>query len=161
MKYLMGLLLPVILLITGCGAGSAYEVLTYDNIIAAAVEAQKGVDAFNQTVVADTARQHEQMLQAVGVGIRDIAEQQALDPEQADALADSVVASLRVHLANYAEQEQRRAKLYEVTRDNLAYIVQISEQAKKFIVYRADIGAQWQQYLESTSRSAIGSIIGD
>ena len=145
-------------MLSGCGAGVTYDILTHDNVIAAAVEAKKGVDAFNVAVTADVVRRQDHMLQAVGSGIKTIAQEQAIDAEQAEALAQSVVANLKVHLANYAEQERRRAHLYDVTIDNLNYIIQISKQSKKFSIYRADIGVQWKQYLESSARDALGSI---
>lgn len=155
-KWIVGLL--ALVLLSGCGAGSAYELMLHDNVIAAATEAMKGVEAFNTTVIADTAARQEHLIQAVGDGITALAQDQAIDPDQADALAEGVVNSLRTHLANYAEQERRRVHLYEVTIDNLKYIIQISEQGKKFTIYKADIGVQWQDYLNSTAKSAIGSI---
>jgi hypothetical protein len=155
-KLIVGLLM--LFMVSGCGAGLTYDLLTHDNVIAAAVEAKKGVEAFNTTVIADTVVRREYMLQAVGDGIKELAQAQAIDAEQAKALAQSVVAGLKVHLANYAEQERRRTQLYEVTIDNLNYIIQISKQGKSYSLYRADIGIQWKQYLESSARDAIGSI---
>lgn len=145
-------------MVSGCGAGLTHDLLTYDNIVAATVEAKKGVEAFNETVITDTAYRQEQMLQAVGNGIKKQAQDSALNAEEAEALAQDVVATLKTHLANYVEQERRRAHLYEVTLDNLNYIIQISEQGKKFSIYRADIGQQWKDYLESSARDAIESI---
>ncbi len=148
-----------LLWIGGCsGAGVTYDILTHDNVIAAAIEAKRGVEAFNVSVVTGTAVRKEQMLQAVGKGIKALAQEQAINAEQAEVLAQKVMASLRTHLSNYAEQERRRARLYEVTIDNLNYIIQISEQGKKYTIYKADIGLQWKQYLESSAKSAIGSI---
>ena len=151
--------LVMLMFISGCStAGSTYNVLLHDNVIAAAQEALKGVDAFNATVIIDTAARQEHLIQAVGDGIKALARDQEITPEQADILAEGVVNSLRTHLANYAEQERRRSRLYEITVDNLRYIIQISEQGKKFTIYKADIGVQWQDYLNSTAKSAIGSI---
>lgn len=145
-------------LFTGCQAGVTYDILTHDNVIAAAKEARKGVEAFNVAVVTGTAMRKEQMLQAVGKGIKTLAQKQAIDTEQAEKLAQEVMASLRTHLSNYAEQERRRASLYAITIDNLDYIIQISEQGKKYTIYKADVGLQWKQYLESSARRAIGTI---
>lgn len=154
---IIGLLMLVML--GGCGtAGLTHDLLVYDNIIAATTEAKRGVEAFNETVQTDTAKRQEQMLQAVGTGITKLAEAEAIDQTKAEALAQSVMASLRTHLANYTEQERRRAHLFEVTMDNLNYILQISEQGKSFSLYRADIGVQWKQYLESSAYEAIGTI---
>ncbi len=156
-KLIVGLLLTC--MCGGCGrAGLAYDVLTHDNVIAAAREAKKGVEAFNVAVVAGTAARQDDMLDAVGKGIAQLAQDGSIKPEAAKALAQSVVTSLKAHLANYAEQERRRANLYEVTIDNLNYIIQISEQGKTFSIYRADIGVQWKSYLESSAKTAIGTI---
>ena len=155
-KFIVGLVMLVML--AGCGAGEAYQLSLADNVIAAASEALKGVEAFNETVIVDTANRQESMIQNVGEGVREVAQDQAMDDEQAAALVQSVMNSLRVHLANYAEQEHRRAHLYEVTVDNLKYIIQISEQGKKYTLYRADIGEQWRAYIESSALNAIGTI---
>ena len=155
-RVIVGLLMMV--MFSGCGAGMTHDVLTYDNIIAAAKEAKVGVDAFNEAVIAESVNRQEQLIKSVGDGIRTLAQEQAIDAEQADALAETVVASLKGHLANYAEQERRRAHLYEVTIDNLDYIIEISGQGRKFSIYRADIGVQWREYLESSGRDAIQSI---
>ena len=144
--------------LSGCRAGSAYEAMLHDNVIAAAEEALKGVEIFNATVVADAAIRQEGLIKAVSDGIEALAQDQAIDAEQAAVLAASVTDSLRTHLTNYAEQEQRRSVLYEVTVDNLRYIIQISEQGKKFTLYKADIGDQWREYLDSSARTAIGTI---
>ncbi|MCK5608962.1 hypothetical protein KAR91_44220, partial [Candidatus Pacearchaeota archaeon] len=106
--WIVGLLLMVVL-IGGCGSkGLTFDLLTYDSIIAATLEAEKGVDAFNLTIQTDTAHRQEDMLKAVGAGIKRLAENESITPEQADTMAAAVMESLRGHLANYREQEQRR-----------------------------------------------------
>lgn len=157
MRKLAAMLMTLILFV-GCGAGTAYDVLAHDNVIAAALEAKKGVEAFNETVIADTAARRANLVKTVGNGVKATALAQAVGDKQAEALAQDVMAELTRHLNNYAEQERRRANLFEVTIDNLNYIIQISEQGKKFALYRADIGLQWKQYLESSARDVIGSI---
>lgn len=155
-KFIVGLVMVAML--AGCGAGEAYQLSLADNVIAAANEALKGVEAFNETVIVDTANRQEGLIQAVGDGVAKVAQDQAIDAKQAAALAQGVADSLRGHLTNYAEQERRRARLYEVTVDNLKYIIQISEQGKKFTIYKADIGVQWQDYLNATAKTAIGTV---
>lgn len=154
------LILLALFLSQGCGsAGAAFSLTTHDNVIFAAGEAQKGVEAFNQTVIADTAARQEDMFSLLGGAIKRLAlDTDEVTEEQAEELAQQVVNELRGHLANYTEQERRRAHLYEVTVDNLNYIIQISEQAKKYELYRADIGAQWREYLESSARHGISAI---
>lgn len=157
-KFIVGLLMMLVMF-AGCGAaGETYQLLLADNVIAAASEALKGVEAFNETVIVDTANRQESMIRAVGEGVRAVAQDQAMSDEQAVALAQSVSDKLRVHLANYTEQERRRARLYEVTVNNLKYIIQISEQGKKFTIYKADIGVQWQDYLNATALDLIGTV---
>lgn len=156
-KCIVGLLLMMMLM--GCGqVGATHDLLAYDNIIAATLEAKKGVEAFNLTVETDTAHRQEQMLQAIGVGIKKLAESESITPEQAETMAAAVVESLRTHLANYTEQQRRRARLYEVTIDNLNYIIQVSEQGKKLTIYRADLSQQWKDWLQSSARNHIETI---
>ena len=155
--WIVGLLLMV--LVGGCGSkGTTFDLLTYDNIIGATQEARKGVDALHLTVQTDTAHRQEDMLNAVGAGIRKLAENESITPEEAEVLAAAVTESLRGHLANYREQERRLAKLYGITVDNLDYIIEISERGRKFSLYQADIGQQWREYIESSARDAIGGI---
>ncbi len=73
-------------------------------------------------------------------------------------MAAVVMVSLRGHLANYAEQEQRRVRLYEITKDNLRYIMEISKRGRSYSIYAADISKQWELYLKVTAADAIGSI---
>jgi len=156
-NVIIGLLLLVFM--TGCGAGLTADLMTYDNIIAAAKEAEKGVNAFNEAVITDTAHRQKAMLDALARGIKETAAQEKiLNSEQADAIAQRAVTLLTGHLANYTEQERRRSKLYAITIDNLRYIIQISEQGKKFAIYRADVGEQWKQYLEASAKDYIGTI---
>ena len=152
-KCIIGLL--AIMLFSGCGAGTTFSVLTYDNVITAANEVRKGVDALNATVITDTARQQEYMIQSVGRGIKNLAVNQDIDPDQVEIIVQEVMTSLRSHLKNYAEQERRRAELHEITIDNINYIIQISEQGKKYVIYRSDMSTQWQDYLNSTARTFI------
>ena len=156
--WIVGLLLMVVL-IGGCGSkGLTFDLLTYDSIIAATLEAEKGVDAFNLTIQTDTAHRQEDMLKAVGAGIKRLAENESITPEQADTMAAAVMESLRGHLANYREQEQRRVRLYEITKDNLAYIIEISKRGKAYSIYAANISEQWKLYLKVTAADAIETI---
>jgi len=154
MRYLT--LLLVLSSLVGCQSGTTYEMLVHDNVIAAATEVQKGVDAFNETIVTDTEKRQNAMIDAIGQGIKDVAQDNALDEEQATALALKVTGVIRQHLANYAEQERRRREIYEAITDNLLYIIQISRDAKQFILYRADVDEQWRAYLDSSLKNYIG-----
>ncbi len=155
--WIVGLLLMV--LIGGCGSkGLTFDLLTYDNIIGATQEARKGVDALHLTVQTDTAHRQEDMLNAVGAGIRELAENESITPEEAEVLAAAVTESLRGHLANYREQERRLAKLYGITIDNLEYIIEISKRGKSYHIYAADISEQWRRYIEVSGQEAIGSL---
>jgi hypothetical protein len=141
----------------GC-AGTAADLLAYDNIIAAAQQAKIGVQAYDTAVLTDTARRQAEMLRALRESILIVAKvpSAASQPDGgADALADRIVASMRQHLANYAEQERRRAELYSATIDNLDYIIQVSQNGKDFVIYRSNIAEQWKQYLQATARARI------
>ena len=142
----------------GC-AGTAADLLAYDNIIAAAEQAKVGVDAYDAAVRAETSRRQGEMLKALRESILIVAKAgpAAGQPggDDAEALADRIVASMRQHLANYAEQERRRAELHAVTMDNLDYIIQVCRNGKDFVIYRSDIAEQWKQYLQATARARI------
>ena len=106
----------------------------------------------------DAARRQAEMLRALRESILIVAKvpSAASQPDGgADALADRIVASMRQHLANYAEQERRRAELYSATIDNLDYIIQVSQNGKDFVIYRSNIAEQWKQYLQATARARI------
>jgi hypothetical protein len=162
-KQIVMLIIPVLFLavglmtITGC-AGTAADLLAYDNIIAAAQQAEIGVKAYDTTVQADTAQRQTEMLKALRESILIVAKASpaASQPSGgADALADRIVAAMQQHLANYAEQERRRAALYGSTMDNLDYIIQVSQNSKAFVLYRSNIADQWKQYLQATGLSQI------
>ncbi len=157
--FIIPVLLAVVgMIVMGGCAGTAADLLAYDNIIAAAQQAKIGVQAYDTAVQADTARRQADMLAALRESIIIVAKASpaASQPAgDADALAERIVASMRQHLANYAEQERRRAELYAATVDNLDYIVQVSQNGKDFTIYRSNIADQWKQYLQATARSRI------
>jgi len=154
---LMGVMLAWLALAAGC-AGTAADLRAYDNIIAAAEQAKIGVQAYDAAVQADTTRRQAEMLEALRGSILIAAKASpatAQPDEDAEAMADRIVASVRQHLANYAEQERRRAELYAATIDNLDYIVQVSQDGKSLVIYRSSIAEQWKQYLQATARARI------
>jgi len=156
MKHLIWGLLATLVL-AGCGAGTAYELLERDAVIAAATEAKKGVLAFNQAVEIGTAMSRAEMVRKVGEGVYTAALATST-PEEAAAIAKRSTGLLLDHIANYMEQERRRANLLEVTLDNLDYIIQISQDGKQFALYRSDVTTQWKQYITSTARGRIGAV---
>jgi len=149
--------LACLTLSAGC-AGTAADLLAYDNIIAAAEQAKVGVQAYDAAVRADSARRQDEMLKALRDSIIIVAKSSSSTSqpdEDVDALADRIVASMRQHLANYAEQERRRAELHAATIDNLDYIVEVARKGKDFVIYRSGIATQWRQYLQATARARI------
>lgn len=157
---LMGAMLAGLVLAPGC-AGTAADLLAYDNIIAAADQVKVGVQAYDAAIKADTARGQAEMFETLRKSILIVvkAPSAASQPGgDADALADRIVASMRQHLANYAEQKRRRAELHAVTMDNLDYIIQVCRNGKDFVIYRSDIAEQWKQYLQATARARIKPI---
>ena len=141
----------------GCGAGTAYDLTERDAVIAAAIEAKKGVVAFNQAVVAGTTLRRDSMVKAVGEGVKNVAVK-TTTPEEAGKIAEEVVVLLLTHIENYAEQDRRRSQLFSVTIDNLDYIIEISEQGKQLALYRSDVSAQWRAYIQSSARKNIGTV---
>jgi len=154
---LMGAMLAGLVLAPGC-AGTAADLLAYDNIIAAAEQAKAGVQAYDAAIQTDIASRKAEMFEALRNSILIAAKASATASQpggDADALADRIVASMRQHLANYAEQERRRAELHAITVDNLDYIIQVSQDGKDFVVYRSSIAEQWKRYLQATARARI------
>jgi len=147
------LLCPV--LTGGCTAGTATELLTFDNVIGAAQEAKKGVVAYDQAVRTSDAKRQAALMASLGRDVRAIAVAEKMPEADADALAQRVVKAMQGHFANYLEQERRRDALYRVTVDNLDYIIEISRQGKEFSIYRADVSAQWKAYLQASLRNQI------
>jgi len=146
------------LLVAGC-AGTAAEMLTYDNISAAAIEAQKGVTALDQGLQGDQAAKQQEVTTAIAKDVTAIAQKQ-LPEADAKALGDRVAAALTTHLANMAEQDRRRREVVEPTLDNLAYILQVCKQGKDFVLFRSSVATQWKSYLEATGAAGIKKITG-
>ena len=148
MKRLLAVLLVGCLVVGGClGAGTASDLLSYDNIAVAAQEARKGVTALDTAVQADTAKGQAAMLEAL--------RQSIVQSGGAVEQADRIVAAMTVHLANYAEQDRRRQAVVNATQDNLDFILEICEKSKAFVLYRADINLQWKNYLQTLPRKPV------
>ena len=81
------LLMIVPLLAVGCAAGTSYELLGYDAIQAAAVEAAKGVDAYDQAVRAAAEKDKAEFLGKLGGDVVKIALSKDETPENAAKLA--------------------------------------------------------------------------
>ena len=154
MRKKLLILLLLVLPFGGCYAGTSADLLSYDAIQAAAVEAQKGVEAYNATVLADAQQKKGEILKALGATVALVASETST-PEEAASLAARVVASMQTHMANLEEQERRRQNVYEVTRDNLEYIVGVCEQSRQFVLYRSSISEQWKEYLQATARARL------
>lgn len=148
--------LLLMLCLGGC-AGTSADLLSYDNIQAAALEAQKGVAAYNNAILVGEQQKQAEVLKALGDTII-LQAGKNLTPEDAAKLAGRVVTAMTLHMSNLAEQDRRRQAIYEPTMDNLAYILTVCEQAKQFVLYRADIAQQWKVYLQATARAKIKPI---
>ena len=147
-----------LLAVAGCQAGTSAELLTFDNITAAAVEVKKGVLAYDQAVVGEQVKTSNTLMTALSKDVANIAAGGGMSKEEAAALGERVAAVMRGHLANFAEQERRRQLIFEPTIDNLNYIIQICAQGKQFSIYRSSVSAQWKAYLEATSLSQLRKI---
>lgn len=136
----------------GCGAGTSAQLLAFDNIELAADEVTKGVNQYHQSDKEATLKVQDAYVKAVESDVYKIAMSNDETPETAKKLAETVSVKLRQAMMDFEIQSQNREKLYSVTIDNLNYIKQVCTDARAFEIYRADIGAQWKSYLESTSR---------
>lgn len=158
-RFVTCLLLLLVGTTGGClgQAGLTTDLLTYDNIGASATEVKKAVVTYDTAVQALDVKRQNAMLKLVEQGIAKSLVGQ-VSPKEAAEIAAAAVKDLKGHLANFRVEEQRRAKLLEVTMDNLDYIILLCEQGKKFAVYRADISAQWKQYLEASAKKYISPV---
>lgn len=155
LRYLY-LLIP--LLMFGCSAGTSYQLLGYDAIQLAAVEAQKGVKAYDSAVRLSAEKDRTEFLAKLARDIVKIALSRDETPENAKALATAIVDASVVHSANQTEQERRRAQWYEATMDNLRYIIDTAEDSKAFAIYRADVSAQWKAYIQAQARARLAKM---
>lgn len=144
----------------GCAAGTSYELLGYDAIQAAAVEAAKGVDAYDTAVRLSQEKDKAEFLAKLGRDVVKIALSKDETPENAEKLATAITTAAAKHFADQTENERRRAAWYEVTKDNLAFILQVCEDGKAFAIYRADVSAQWKSYLQAQARARLTKMGG-
>lgn len=147
------LLLCLLPLVGGCmTAGTSADLLSYDVISSAAVEAAKGVENFDTAIKTDQAKTQAAMLVALKASI--------VEAKGDPALADRVIVAMTTHLANLTEQERRRATLKETTLDNLTFIQEVCKRSKDFVVYRSDVSSQWKAYISTLEKgtSAKGTV---
>jgi len=160
------LLLVVMMLLVGCQAGTSYELLGYDAIELATVEARKGVIAYDAAVRANGVRLERELLTRLKATIIEAALADGQEPADAESYAEAIVFAgtpeglvpVRQHLTNLREQERRRQVLLEVTLDNLDYAADVAKLAKEFALYQSDISAQWKAYLMAQSRARLAKM---
>lgn len=157
LRYLW-MVLP--LLAIGCQAGTSYELLGYDVIQAAALEAQKGVDAYDTAIRLTDSRDTAEYKAKLAQDIVAIAMSPDETPETAKVLAQRIVDGAQAYIDGKLEQERRRAQWYEATTDNLRFIIETADDCKSFAIYRADVSAQWRTYLQSQARSRLKTMTG-
>lgn len=156
--WLLAGLLGMAAMVGGCAAGTSAELLSYDNIEAAANEAKKGVVAYDLTIRAEQANTAGEVTAALAKDVTAIAARGGLPPADAAALGERVGLSVKAHMANLTEQERRRQALFEPTVDNLDFIIQVCAQGRQFAIYRSDVSAQWRSYLETTARARLRKV---
>lgn len=142
----------------GCAAGTSYQLLGYDAIQLAAVEAQKGVKAYDEAVRLSAQRARVELLAAISKDLVKAALAQGQTAETAQAYATAVVETVAKRLDDLEEQQSRRREWYEVTMDNLRYILDVCEDARQFVIQRADIESQWKAYLQAQARARLAKM---
>jgi len=167
MKKLLILLvaLPVAMCI-GCGAGTSYELQTFDVMEDGLGRTKVGVEAFYVSLKKETAQKQEEVINASGqslyLAIKDTLNNSGKSPEEIEALAKKnqldFIKRLNVKLNDLAEQERRNDNIYSDVMDNLDTMLQLCADTKKFVIYRSDIQAQWKEYVLSTSRAKFKSV---
>lgn len=159
----MVLIVPLVLaciisaMASGCTAGSAYTVQSYEVIAKAAGEVRTGTDAMYAALVQENANDLALTITNVGKGVYDIAKKSEMTEEQAVAMKDKVVALLAKRISDMQIQKARIDKVYLAMCDNLSYITQICSEGKDFTIYRMDIDQQWKQYMMTTAENSIQS----
>lgn len=148
-KALIAALILAGLFLSGCKASETATLLSYDAITAAAIQAQVGVDSYNTSVKAESAKKKEAVLAALAQEIVEAVQTQQIDANATNEMATHIVSKMRQKLADLDEQEARRANCYQVTTDNLTFIKEVAEQGRKFNIYSSSVAAQYQQYMET------------
>jgi hypothetical protein len=123
--------------------------MSYDAILLGTVEVEKGVVALDVNARAADAKRQEEMFKALAASV------EMVTTESAKADAAKIVAAMKVHIANFAEQEARRQHVTNTTMDNIAYIREVCGAGKQFVLYRANIGAQWKAYLDTLAKGKL------
>lgn len=149
----IALLLSIFLCLSGCTAGTVYQVLGYEQIDAASLEAEKGVLAYDTAVRAAAVKNHEVYLKKVAADVEAIALSKGETDASAKNLGKIIADGVTKHFAGMAEQERRRAEWLATTLDNLAYIREVCADSKAFAIYRSNVGEQWRMYLQSQARN--------
>lgn len=154
------ILLPLVLL-TGCGAGPAYEMLTADTISASATNVKTGVIALSTAVSTDTAKDEAAVANEVGDAVvlaynrGKTPTQPAIDPAVMKA---AVAAAMQDRIGKLIEQQRRQSALMSAILDELAFIQQNCQQLKDFVVYRSNIDQQWQLYLKTVAAGKLSAL---
>lgn len=144
----MFVLIPV--LIVGC-AGTNAQLLAFDTIAAAADQAKIGVSDYDKSALESSLRAKEAWGQAMQASVKNLALEAGMSDEDAKGEAAAFMAQLNKALANFQKEEERRAKLFNITMNNLSLIISIAEQAKEFELYRSSVGAQMKAYIKAVS----------
>ncbi len=152
-KILAGL--AVVLLLTGCQAGTSAQLLAFDNVEAATSEVKKGVEAYDTSVRASSTKLRSTFIKAVGQDVVMIALSENESEATAKKLADAVMANLSRAMNDFEEQERRRAELFNAIMDNIAFVFQVCENARAFELYRANISEQIKAYVENQARAKL------
>lgn len=157
--------LPITMCI-GCGAGTSYELQTFDVMEDGLGRTKVGVEAFYVSLKKETAQKQEEVINASGqslyLAIKDTLANSGKTPEEIEALAAKqqvlFVGRLTKKLNDLAEQERRNDNIYGDVMDNIDTMLQLCADTKKFVIYRSDIQAQWKEYVLSTSRAKFKSV---
>lgn len=149
------LCLAVLLLLGGCQAGTSAQLLGYDAIQAAAVEAQKGASAQHQAVLAAQSQDEKALIDSLVGGIETALKSDKMAPDEAAVVAGRVKDKLLKDLANLKENNRRATTEYQTLADNLAYIETVAGQSKEFVIFKSDIDTQWKAYIQAQARAQL------
>lgn len=148
MKLGLTILLFPALLMLGCNAGSSAELTGLDAIMQANAQVRAAVGDYDRNVAAGLVEM-KKLLQAQAV--KAFSRGAATQPAYTDD-AEKTAASLMAKIDELMAQESARQKLLGITTDNLDFIDATAKKMQDFIMYRADVDAQWKAYLTSQMR---------
>ena len=148
-KMLLILSLCFGFLFAGCSAGSAYELMANDVIIATSTEVHESLVAYDVAIQELFEKRQKVVWDKLERDLIKLALSNDETPESAKANAEYLTTAAQKDLGVILTDDRERQAQFETASDNLKYIIEISERIKDFVLYRSNVSEQWKQYLQA------------